>query len=98
MRPHLRFALPALAILLAIGVALAVALGGSAGRSASSSGSASGGQATSGFEGAALPIGQPAQDFTLTDQRGRSVSLHDYRGHVTILTFLYSTCRSSCVV
>ncbi len=26
------------------------------------------------------------------------MSLHEYRGRVTILTFLYSTCRSACIV
>ncbi len=42
------------------------------------------------------PGGASAPDFTLTDQRGRRVSLGQYRGQVTILTFLYSTCRPTC--
>lgn len=51
-----------------------------------------------GFDGAALPGSVAAPDFTLTDQRGRRVSLSDYRGRVTVLTFLYSTCGATCVL
>jgi protein SCO1 len=97
MSAHLRFALAALAGVLVIALAVAVAVGGSSGRS-SGSGSPPGADAPAGFDGAVLPPGGPAPDFTLTDQRGRGVSLHDYRGRVTILTFLYSTCQSACVV
>jgi protein SCO1 len=58
--------------------------------------SASGG--SSHFLGAALPAGVGARDFTLTDQAGRKVSLASYRGAVTILAFLYSTCGAECAV
>lgn len=51
----------------------------------------------SGFAGAQRPQ-IPPQDFTLRDESGRSVSLSDYRGRVTILTFLYSTCQDTCPV
>ncbi len=51
-----------------------------------------------GFDGAALPSGAPVRDFTLSDQRGRRVSLASLRGRVVVLTFLYSTCGASCVV
>jgi protein SCO1 len=97
MRPPPRFALPALATLVSIALVLTVTLGGCSGRSSSGSSSASAGT-PSGFDGAALPAGGRVHDFTLTDQRGQRVRLHDYRGQVTILTFLYSTCRSACVV
>jgi protein SCO1 len=53
-------------------------------------------RSSSGFDGALLPGGVSAPDFTLTDQRGRRVSLSQYRGQVTILTFLSSTCRPTC--
>jgi protein SCO1 len=51
---------------------------------------------SSGFDGALLPGGLRAPDFTLTDQRGRRVSLSKYRGRVTILTFLSPACRPTC--
>ena len=51
---------------------------------------------SSGFDGALLPGRVTAHPFTLTDQRGRRVSLGRYRGQVTILTFLSSACRPSC--
>jgi len=53
---------------------------------------------TSGFDGAALPASTPPHDFTLADQAGRPVSLSRYRGEVTILAFLYSTCGPTCIV
>jgi protein SCO1/2 len=52
----------------------------------------------SGFDGAALPPGVLARPFTLTDRGGRSVSLADYRGQVTVVAFVYSTCGGPCVV
>jgi protein SCO1 len=52
----------------------------------------------SGFDGAALPPGVPAEDFTLTDQHGHPVSLSDYRGRVVVVAFLYSTCGATCIV
>jgi protein SCO1 len=52
----------------------------------------------SGFDGAALPAGVPARPFALTDQSGRAVSLASYRGQVTVLAFVYSTCGGPCVV
>jgi protein SCO1 len=53
-------------------------------------------QASTGFDGALLPRGVSAPDFTLTDQQGRRVSLGQYRGRVAILTFLSSTCHPTC--
>lgn len=97
MRPHHRLALLALATALLIVLAIAVTVGGSRGRSSSSS-SPSNPSTASGFDGALLPVGGRAHDFTLTDQDGRRVSLRDYRGRVAILTFLYPTCRIACVL
>jgi protein SCO1/2 len=39
-----------------------------------------------------------APGFILNDQHGRSVSLAGYRGHVTVLSFLYPTCGPTCVL
>ncbi len=53
-------------------------------------------QASTGFDGALLPRGVRTPNFTLTDQQGRRVSLGQYRGRVTILTFLSTTCHPTC--
>jgi protein SCO1/2 len=55
------------------------------------------GRGAHGFAGAVRPA-IPPRDFTLRDQDGRRVSLADLRGRVTVLTFLYSTCRETCPV
>lgn len=52
---------------------------------------------SSGFQGAVSP-NVPPQDFSLTDQDGKRVSLRQYRGQVVVLTFLYSTCQDTCPV
>ena len=38
----------------------------------------------------------PAPDFTLTDQAGRSVSMRDQRGKLTVVVFLDPECFDSC--
>jgi protein SCO1/2 len=53
-------------------------------------------RSSAGFDGALLPGAVTAHPFTLTDQRGRRVSLGRYRGQVRILTFLSSACRPTC--
>ena len=43
--------------------------------------------------GAAEPQpGAEVPDFKLTDQDGKRVALHDYRGHALVLTFIYTRC------
>jgi len=42
------------------------------------------------------PLSGPAPDFTLTDQFGRSASLHSFRGRVVILDFNDSQCTTIC--
>jgi protein SCO1/2 len=37
-------------------------------------------------------IGQPAPDFTLTDQTGQPVSLRQFAGKVVALNFIYTSC------
>ena len=41
-------------------------------------------------------ISGPAPDFTLTDQFGRAVSLHSFRGRVVLLAFNDSECTTIC--
>ncbi len=52
--------------------------------------------AAGGFEGAATPSAVPVRDFALRDQNGRRIALHDLRGRVVVLTFLYTHCRDTC--
>jgi protein SCO1 len=91
-KPLLR--LPALALLGACALALGLcSCGGSApARTTAASDS------LSGFDGAALPAGEAPHDFVLTDQDGARVSLSQYRGRVVILSFLYPSCGSACVL
>jgi cytochrome oxidase Cu insertion factor (SCO1/SenC/PrrC family) len=42
------------------------------------------------------PLSLPAPDFTLTDEFGRRVSLHSFRGRVVILGFSDSQCTTVC--
>jgi cytochrome oxidase Cu insertion factor (SCO1/SenC/PrrC family)/thiol-disulfide isomerase/thioredoxin len=42
------------------------------------------------------PLSKPAPDFTLTDEFGRRVSLHSFRGKVVILAFNDSECTTVC--
>jgi protein SCO1/2 len=49
------------------------------------------------FDGAPIPP-TPAPPFTLTDQNGRRVSLTALRGHVVMLSFLYTHCGATCDV
>ncbi len=51
-----------------------------------------------GFAGSLSPPGLPVRDFSLADQDGRRASLREYRGHVVVLTFMYSTCKDTCPV
>jgi protein SCO1 len=39
-----------------------------------------------------LEIGDPVPDFTMTSQDGKAVKLSDLRGHVVVLTFIYTRC------
>lgn len=39
---------------------------------------------------------QPAYDFSLTDQRGETVSLSQFRGKAVALTFVYTHCTDVC--
>ncbi len=50
------------------------------------------------FEGATMPQGLRAPDFTLRDQAGAPISMRDRRGKPVIVTFLYTTCEDTCPV
>ncbi len=39
---------------------------------------------------------QPAPDFTLTDQRGQTVTLSSFHGKAIALTFIYTNCTDIC--
>jgi protein SCO1/2 len=53
---------------------------------------------TSPFEGAIMPAGVRAPDFSLRDENGRRVTMKEYRGEVVVVTFLYSHCTTECPV
>jgi protein SCO1/2 len=80
------------------GVLATACAAGCSSTSSSSLSSVSQPAGASGFDGAALPPGVQAPAFTLTDQHGHAVSLASYRGQVTIVAFVYSTCGATCVV
>jgi protein SCO1 len=50
------------------------------------------------FEGAVMPDGLRAPDFTLKNQDGDIISMRDFRGRPVIVTFLYTTCEDTCPV
>jgi protein SCO1 len=54
------------------------------------------GPAGSQFEGALMPEGLRAPDFSLRDQTGKRVSMRSLRGRPVAVTFLYTTCRDTC--
>ena len=45
-----------------------------------------------------LPKIAPAPDFLLTSQDGAQVTLTDFRGKVVAVTFIYTSCTSTCPV
>jgi protein SCO1/2 len=48
------------------------------------------------LRGPIFPAGLRAPDFTLRDQQGHRVSLHDYRLQVVLVTFLSTRCPDPC--
>ena len=43
-----------------------------------------------------LPLIKPAPDFTLLDTSGRPTQLSELRGHVVLISFIYTACSSAC--
>jgi protein SCO1 len=98
-RPRVHpLALAAVAALVVVLALVAVLVGSRGHGSAAGVSSPTAAGPGSGFDGAALPVGASAPDFTLSNQYGERVSLGGYRGRVVVLTFLYSTCGDTCVV
>jgi protein SCO1/2 len=84
--------------LLALAVVIFAALGIS---SDDNSGAVASGEVhapVSAFDGALLPPGIKAPDFKLRDERGRRVTMREYRGKPVVVTFLYSHCHDTCPV
>jgi len=52
----------------------------------------------SAFEGAELPPGVKAPDFSLRDENGKRVTMKQYRGKPVVVTFMYSHCKTECPV
>jgi cytochrome oxidase Cu insertion factor (SCO1/SenC/PrrC family) len=48
------------------------------------------------INGSSAPLNVPAPTFSLTDQRGQTVTLASLRGKVVLLTFLDDTCTVDC--
>jgi protein SCO1 len=87
MHPRVRLTLMTVATLALVGILAFVVF-------SNPSESASGTPATR-FDGSISPPA-PAQDFALRDQDGRLTRLSGERGHVTVLTFMYTTCQNDC--
>jgi protein SCO1 len=52
----------------------------------------------SAFEGALLPPGVRAPNFSLKDESGKRVTMREYRGRPVVVTFMYSHCHDTCPV
>ena len=52
----------------------------------------------SAFQGAELPPGVRAPDFSLKDENGKRVTMKEYRGKPVVVTFLYSHCHDTCPI
>lgn len=50
------------------------------------------------FAGSRVPDGMRAPRFELTDERGKAVSMADFRGGPVIVTFLYTNCEDTCPI
>ncbi len=96
MRRHFPIA-PAIAIALALVGLLGCSGESSGGAGTTSTEAAVAVQAPSetGYDGALLPSDLRPREFTLTDQDGRRVSLSDFKGRVTILTFVYTASQTT---
>jgi len=89
--PWLKVALFAAALAVGAGVGIGVAIANQSGGSRAATPTAPA------DPGITWPAGtQRAPDFTLRDQRGRSISLHSLRGRPVILAFIDPLCRNLC--
>lgn len=84
-------------LLIVLGIALvAVIVGGAVAVATRSSSPVAGGLATNPELDPGQPLSGPAPDFRLTDQAGRQISLHSFRGKVVLLAFNDSECTTIC--
>jgi len=90
MRPRPHIALLGIAALLAVAIVLVAILAKPSDHESASPTPTLQPTSSSGFDGAAIPP-SPLAD-------GRSVSLSSVRGHVAVLSFLYSTCGATCIL
>ncbi len=86
MNPRILIAL-VIAAVAGLGAVLLAASGGSSDQA---------GAVSSKFQGSIMPGGFRAPDFSLRDERGRTVSMRSFRGRPVIVTFLYTTCDETC--
>ena len=87
-----RLAIPSVAVLLVTLAVVAVI----ATRSSAPAQSEAQSLATNPYLDPGTSLSGPAPDFTLSDQFGQRVSLHDFRGKVVILAFNDSECTTLC--
>jgi protein SCO1/2 len=90
MSRRLLVTLVLLGLLSAAGIAIGIAGSRRAGTSTA--------EPTDQFEGAVLPPGVRAPDFTLRDENGRPITMREFRGRPLVVTFLYSHCKNTCPV
>ena len=93
MNPRLLIAL-FLTSVFALGAVVLAARGGSDEPALESAGET--GPLATRFEGAVLPRGVRAPDFSLRNQDGEPIRMRDLRGRPAIVTFLYTTCDETC--
>jgi protein SCO1/2 len=84
--------------LIALAVVIVAAIGVSNDGASSAQPSVTVDAPKSAFEGALLPPGVRAPNFKLRDERGRTVTMKEYRGRPVVVTFLYSHCHDTCPI
>ncbi len=94
MAARLKLTLAAALLLVAFALAGVLLLGGDDGAGAQKPFTVG----PSGFAGAVSPPGALAPEFHLHDEHGAPLDLAAERGHVTVVTFLYTTCQDTCPI
>jgi protein SCO1/2 len=84
--------------LIALAVVVVAAIGVSNSGTSSAEPAAQVNGPRSAFDGALMPNGVRAPQFSLTDDRGRRVTMSEYRGKPVVVTFLYSHCHDTCPI
>jgi protein SCO1/2 len=84
--------------LVALAVVVVAALGISNDNASNAQTSAVVSAPKSAFEGALLPDGVRAPNFSLKDEDGKRVTMKEYRGKPVVVTFMYSNCEDTCPI